>query len=572
MKVRRISITTKITIVVLVLLLAATGIIGGMVYSKESAALRDLVTRSALEVANVTSTDITKRGWADELNTLTPGREDSELFVTINDLMHSFADSAGVEFVYSITSDGNKAYFQVAVAGEDVMPIGDEFDYQPAVGEALRGKSSVGEEYTDDYGTHITAYSPIYDSNKKVVGILCVDTSTASVQKELKSAKSVILIASLIDLVIGLVIIFLFMSSLKKQFVLLNNKIVELGNGNGDLTKTLDVNSGDEMEVIAGNVNKFILFIRDIVKGTTENSNQLGVSAHEIKSSVASTTNQVSDISAVMEEMSSSTEEISSTLTTISTSIDGALGSVKEIASTADKNATEANDIAKRAEKMFNMANASKEEAHAATGEMRNNLENKISESKKINKITELTDNIIGIAGQTNLLALNASIEAARAGDAGRGFAVVAEEIKTLATNSNQIAEEIKLIGSEVTAIVNDLAKGSEEMMDFMIKTADNGYDNLLSTSEKYKNEMDKIGQMMTEFKRRSNEIQNQMMEIDVAVKNIDEGVNDNAQGVSSSAESLNAIVMNMDQLNKEAGANMEIADKIQADMHKFIV
>lgn len=195
-----------------------------------------------------------------------------------------------------------------------------------------------------------------------------------------------------------------------------------------------------------------------------------------------------------------------------------------------------------------------------------------IEESKQISKISALTNNIIAIAQQTNLLALNASIEAARAGEAGRGFAVVADEIKNLATDSNETAEEIKNIGGEATSIVNELAAGSTRMMDFMSEATDKGYNSLLEMSEKYKTDMEEINEILSAFKKSSNDIRLQMEEIGNSVKNIDITVADNAKGVSASAEAVSAIALSMTELNEESANNASITAHIKADMDKFVV
>ena len=93
-------------------------------------------------------------------------------------------------------------------------------------------------------------------------------------------------------------------------------------------------------------------------------------------------------------------------------------------------------------------------------------LNEKIAKSKSVEQIEILTSNIIEITEQTNLLALNASIEAARTGEAGRGFAVVADEIGKLAGNSADAAAKIRQVSAEVIQAVDELAEGSQQMIE----------------------------------------------------------------------------------------------------------
>ena len=139
MKVRRIGISTKLIIVVLILLIVSDLVIGVAVYSKESTALRSIITNSAMEVSSVMAAEMTDRGYADQVIGLEAGMEETEIFKQVYDLAMLVANSTGVEFVYTITSDGMSSQFQMAVAGEDVMTIGSESTYQPAIANAVNG-------------------------------------------------------------------------------------------------------------------------------------------------------------------------------------------------------------------------------------------------------------------------------------------------------------------------------------------------------------------------------------------------------------------------------------------------
>ena len=102
------------------------------------------------------------------------------------------------------------------------------------------------------------------------------------------------------------------------------------------------------------------------------------------------------------------------------------------------------------ADKLKNDAILNKKNTGEIVTDIIGKLQTTIQESKKVEKVSELTNDILNIADQTNLLALNASIEAARAGEAGRGFAVVASEIGKLSESSRDAAVNIQSINSTV--------------------------------------------------------------------------------------------------------------------------
>ncbi len=109
-----------------------------------------------------------------------------------------------------------------------------------------------------------------------------------------------------------------------------------------------------------------------------------------------------------------------------------------------------------------------------------------IKESKKVEKVNELTDNILNISSQTNLLALNASIEAARAGEAGKGFAVVANEISQLADSSRETANNIQSINTMVITSVNELINNSNHLVKYIDENILPDYDGFVLAGKQY--------------------------------------------------------------------------------------
>ncbi len=505
---------------------------------------------------------------------LSEGAESSVAYQVLSESMASTKEGSSIRYMYTLYTDGSKVYYGVDLDEEDRQAIGAEFEDEPY--SRLKPVFEQGTVVKDDKITInnrvplISAYVPVYNAKDEVVGAIGCDYDASGIVEAVnETMRNVVLIG--IGCFVGAVILFsLIISGISRNLWRVDDRIYDIVNSNGDLTQTIQIKTGDEIESIAGHVNELLAYMRQIMTNISDNSKRLNSSSENVASHLKNTQVNVSEVSATMEEMSAAMEETTVSLNEVQNSVAEVYEFIEQINNRTQDGGRLSDEIKESAQRMQSNAVAKQESAKQQTKEITESVYAKIEESRAVEKIGELTANIINITDQTNLLSLNASIEAARAGEAGRGFAVVAGEIGKLAMDSASAAEQIQSVSAAVTQAVNALAKEASHMVEFMEATALKGYSDLVDTSEQYNQEAGKINDMMQVFEQQSGQLQHNMDSIRQVIEMVAGSVEESAQGVSRISQMSADINESVTDIEGQADENMDIANMLDGEVNKF--
>lgn len=366
------------------------------------------------------------------------------------------------------------------------------------------------------------------------------------------------------------VIIKTVVKPLRKQTSELTEIIDEIKGGHGDLTKRVTVKSMDEIGQSSIGINHFIETLQNIMSNIISNSNVLDGVVGNVASSVAASSDNANDISAIMEELSATMEEVSATTNSVSENTTAAEGKVQKMADQTKVMSQYAQDMKKRATELEHTATENMNSTNEMIGEITTEMNQALENSKSVEKVAQLTADILSISSQTNLLALNASIEAARAGEAGKGFAVVADEIRQLADSSRETANNIQTINEQVIEAVQGLVVSSEKIVGYINENILPDYRAFVQGGQQYNDDATHIDNTMAEYAGEAQDILATMMEMTEAIEGISRAVEESANGVTDAATNIDSLVQSMSTVNGQMEENSTVAKNLKEESAAF--
>lgn len=351
----------------------------------------------------------------------------------------------------------------------------------PVYQKVIKGESYIGHDIVLGRN-YYCAYNPITDESEEIIALLFLGVPVSEVQESIRASinkMAVTLIIISLSSIMFMILISMYVSEklitrpIKTAVMMLK----DISEGEGDLTRKLEVNSGDEISEMSLYFNRTMNKIRQLVTGIIKEAvklkdvgEYLSSNMNETASSVNQITANITGIKTQVGNQANSVVQTQTTVNEIVLNIDKLNALIEKQASFVIQSSSSIEEMVANimsVTKILQHNSESVEELHKASEDGKGGMD-EVSDYMSViasesEGLIEASSIIQNIASQTNLLSMNAAIEAAHAGDAGKGFSVVAEEIRKLAENAGTQGKSITEVLGKLKILIDNVTASSEK-------------------------------------------------------------------------------------------------------------
>ena len=499
----------------------------------------------------------------------------------VEDVTIAYQTLRRVAFAHIVEDDAEKKQTLVDEANSLKQEISDLlFEYSQGISMQ---EVEVMEQLESDYTNYLAIYDKILEfstngDNKAAselasndlrdagVGLTAELDSLIQVNKEAmekaiamqnKTYRQVA--TTIIVLIVGSILVLLFVIWVSWTWVCkrlininaqLRDVIATIEAGEGDLTKRVQCFCTDEIGTLASGINTFIQTLQGIMGHINTSSDQLGSIVTLVSDKVSTANNNSYDISAVMQELSASMETISTTITDIKENVGNVDENIIELSDASQGLYDYATGMQERAESLEHNAIENKQNTSDIINAIIDKLKRAIESSKSVDRVNDLTDEILSISGQTNLLSLNASIEAARAGEA---------------------ANNIQTINNMVIEAVNELIDSADSIVKYINENVLPDYEGFVNAGRQYNEDAVHVNDIVTRFNDMSDNLKRSMENITESINGINTAVGESARGATNVAMNTSNLVKDISEIAEAMDDNREVAGTLTDEADRFI-
>lgn len=568
-KVRRMKLSWKISVTTLVITCFVSVIVSAISVRYTENYLLNISQSHTLSVAQTAAENVD----ADKIAEIKPGDEETDNYKDILTQLQTFLIDEDVAYIYTMRKESGVLQFVVDADTEDGADIGEEYETYDMIDAAFAGEATLDEEVTtDEWGSFYSAFAPIKNQNGEVVAIVGVDCSVDSINQKVSDLSKTLLLVEMICIGVAFIISMITGRLMARNVLRINSKMEELAGTDGDLTQEIFIHSGDEIENVAKSFNSFMKKLQGMMLSVKDNGGRLEKATNQTNQEIQIATDELNKIAGTLNNMTQAMQETADSVTEIQETALETKGMSTDLFRQAKSGADYAETVSRTADEVKQACSDSKEKMSQVTVQIADTLSDKIEASAKIEKIIDLTNDIIAISKQTQLLALNASIEAARAGEEGKGFAVVAEEIGKLADSTARTAKEIEGINHFTVSTVNELVQTSEKMIRFVEDVVSGDYDKMVEIGLSYYNDSVEFMNQFKQFRQLSEQLSENMVTIEGHIKRITDVMEEETASIANVSETSENIFEKMQMASANGKVNEEIVVELSEMLSKFKV